>query len=230
MLFPRRTRNMKSCDTILFDLDGTLTDPALGITNSIAYALRKMKVKVPDRKRLTRFIGPPLMETFRSDFGFSTADAALALRHYRAYFVEKGMFENSLYDGIGELLTALRRSGKTLAVATSKPEPFAVKILEHFGIADRFAYIAGGTLDETRTKKAEVIRYALERLGIPSGLSAEMVGDRKYDIVGARGVGIASIGVLYGYGTRAELSEAGAPFLAADIAELGSLLMPERVP
>ena len=132
--------------------------------------------------------------------------------------------------GIGELLTALRRSGKTLAVATSKPEPFAVKILEHFGIADRFAYIAGGTLDETRTKKAEVIRYALERLGIPSGLSAVMVGDRKYDIVGARGVGIASIGVLYGYGTRAELSEAGAPFLAADIAELGSLLMPERVP
>lgn len=221
---------MKSYDTILFDLDGTLTDPALGITNSIAYALRKMNVGVPERKRLTRFIGPPLMETFQSDFGFSAEEAALALQHYRAYFVEKGMFENNLYDGIGGLLTELKKSGKTLAVATSKPEPFAVKILEHFGIADCFAYIAGSTLDETRTKKAEVIRYALEALGVPAGLPVVMVGDRKHDIIGAREVGIASIGVLYGYGTRDELSEAGAPFLAADIEELGKLLMPERVP
>ena len=140
------------------------------------------------------------------------------------------MFENNLYDGIGELLTELKASGKTLAVATSKPEPFAVKILEHFGIADCFACIAGGTLDETRTKKAEVIRYALEALWIPVGLSAVMVGDRKYDIIGAREVGIASIGVLYGYGTRDELSEAGAPFLAADVEALGKLLMSERVP
>ncbi len=219
---------MKSYDTILFDLDGTLTDPALGITNSIAYALRKMEVEVPDRKRLTRFIGPPLMETFQSDFGFSPEEAALALRHYRAYFVEKGMLENHLYDGIGELLAELKTSGKTLAVATSKPEPFAVKILEHFGIADCFAYIAGGTLDETRTKKAEVIRYALEMLGISPGLSVVMVGDRKYDIIGAREVGITSIGVLYGYGTRDELSEAGALLLAEDIGKLGTLLMPER--
>ena len=105
-----------------------------------------------------------------------------------------------------------------------------MKILEHFGIADCFACIAGGTLDETRTKKAEVIRYALEALGIPVGLSAVMVGDRKYDIIGAREVGIASIGVLYGYGTRDELSEAGAPFLAADVEALGKLLMSERVP
>ena len=155
-------------------------------------------------------------------------EAALALRHYRAYFVEKGMLENHLYDGIGELLAELKTSGKTLAVATSKPEPFAVKILEHFGIADCFAYIAGGTLDETRTKKAEVIRYALEMLGISPGLSVVMVGDRKYDIIGAREVGITSIGVLYGYGTRDELSEAGALLLAEDIGKLGTLLMPER--
>lgn len=218
---------MCAYDWILFDLDGTLTDPAQGITNSIAYALWKMGRAVPDRKELTRFIGPPLLETFRMDFGFSEDEAGTALRYFRAYFSEKGIYENRIYEGIGELLGALKMSGKMLAVATSKPEPFAVRILEHFGIADYFSCVAGSRIDETRTEKADVIRYALEKAGKFADRTAVMVGDRMYDILGARAAGIASVGVLYGFGTREELAAAGAPFLAADIEEVAGLLMPD---
>lgn len=216
---------MKQYQTILFDLDGTLTDPAEGIAASFVYALENMHLPVPDKKTLTRFIGPPLLETFERDFSLNASDARKALRYYREYFGNAGIFENVLYDGIEHLLERLCAGGKTLLVATSKPEPYAVRILEHFGIAGFFTYIAGSTLEETRTKKADVIRYALSVTGIPANLNAVMVGDRRHDVEGAKEVGIDSIGVLYGYGTRDELQCAGVTYLAETVNALEALLI-----
>lgn len=199
---------------LLFDLDGTLTDPGLGITNSVMYALRKFDIYVDDRTSLYRFIGPPLMDSFEEYYGFSREQCVLAVKYYREYFTERGMFENTVYDGIPELLTRLKEKGRTLAVATSKPEPFAVKILQHFGLYDCFELVAGATLDETRNKKADVISYALERFGVSDRAAAIMIGDREHDIIGAKENGLDSMGVLFGYGSCDELKRAGATFIA----------------
>lgn len=142
---------------ILFDLDGTLTDSAIGITNSAIYALEKFGIEVNDRSELYRFIGPPLLETFEY-YGFSKEEAKMAVKYYREYYRDKGIFENLVYDGIEDLLKALKDNSKVLIVATSKAEVFAKQILEHFDIAKYFTYIAGGNLDGTRVKKDEVIR------------------------------------------------------------------------
>ncbi|MBQ3841688.1 MAG: HAD family hydrolase [Ruminiclostridium sp.] len=199
---------------LLFDLDGTLTDPGLGITNSVMYALRKFDINVDDRTSLYRFIGPPLKDSFGKFFGFSDEQCMLAIKYYREYFTERGIFENEVYDGIPELLSRLKGKGKTLAVATSKPEPFAVRILRHFGLSDSFDLVAGATLDETRTKKTDVIKYALESLGVSDKAEAVMIGDREHDIIGANENGLDSLGVLFGYGSREELEAAGAAYIA----------------
>lgn len=199
--------------TVLFDLDGTLTDPGIGITNSVAYALRKYGIEVADRRELYRFIGPPLHESFENYYGFSQERAKEAVEYYREYYREKGIFENCVYTRIQELLETLCGKGRKLAVATSKPEIFANQILEHFDLAPYFTCVAGSNLDGTRTKKAEVIAYALERCQIADFSQTVMVGDRKHDIQGANQVGLDSIGVLYGYGDYAEMTKAGATYM-----------------
>ncbi len=199
---------------ILFDLDGTLTDAAPGITNSVKYALRKFGVEETDEARLRACLGPPLITSFTEIFGLSGPDAEKAVEYYREYFRPKGIFENKVYAGVPLLLQKLKAQGKTLIIATSKPEPFAIKIAEHFRLAEYFDLIAGSNLDNTRCKKAQVIDYALETLGITDRSHAVMIGDREHDIIGAKETGLRSIGVLYGYAAPGELENAGADFIA----------------
>ena len=199
---------------LLFDLDGTLTDPGIGITNSVMYALKKFGIIENDRTKLYKFIGPPLKESFEVFCGFDSGQCELAVKYYREYFTDTGIFENTVYDGIPELLEQLKASGRTLITATSKPEIFAVRILKHFGLYDYFDHIAGAAMDDSRNRKAEIIGYALEQCRISSKKDAVMIGDRKHDIIGAKENGLDSVGVLYGYGDACELKEAGASFIA----------------
>ena len=208
---------------VLFDLDGTLTDPAEGITNSLMHAQRRLGMAVSPREKLFVFIGPPLIETFMSEWGLTRAEADRALVYYREHFGTKGLFENVPYPGIGACLAELKTAGLRLFVATSKPEPLSLRILEHFDLLHYFEAVAGSTMDEQRTKKGEVIAYALSTFHLDPSETV-MVGDRKHDVIGARENGLACIGVLYGYGSGAELTDAGAAALAADLPELSALL------
>lgn len=211
--------------TILFDLDGTLTDPGIGITNSVAYALGKYGITVNDRSELYKFIGPPLQSSFERFYGFSKEDARAAMGYYREYYKDKGIYENVLYEGMAGFLKDLCDAGRTLLVATSKPEKFAIQILGHFGIEKYFTYVAGSNMDGTRVEKDEVIAYALKAGGITQLESAVMVGDREYDIVGAKKVGMDSIGVLFGYGSRQELEAAGATYLAKRLEDIQAVIV-----
>lgn len=212
-------------DVILFDLDGTLTDSGIGITNSVKYALGKQGITVNDRRELFRFVGPPLVEAFQRFYGFSPEKALETTHIYREYYAEKGIFENEVYDGIEKLLKKLSENGKRVIVATSKPELFAKKILDHFSLSKYFEYIAGANMDETRTDKTEVIKYALEECKITDLSRAVMIGDREHDIFGAKKIGTDSIGVLYGYGSREELENAGATHIAASPDEIYDIIM-----
>ena len=205
-------------DVVLFDLDGTLTDSGEGIVNSVEYALEKMNIQVENRELLYKFVGPPLKESFRKYFNVEDTD--LGVKLYREYFVQKGMFENSVYDGVREVLAELKKAGKKLVVATSKPEEFSVKILKFFDLYDFFDVVAGASLDETRTKKADVIRYALEKISVNNVKKIVMVGDRENDIMGAKENKLDSIGVLYGYGDLEELTAAGATYIAKEPADI----------
>ena len=209
---------------ILFDLDGTLTDPAEGITNSVMYALRKFGIEEHDRTKLFSFIGPPLIDSFMEKYGFSEAQAREATGYFREYFREKGIFENVPYKGMTECLRTLKESGRTLILATSKPDVFAEMILERFGFAPYFDHVFGASMDETRTRKDEVIAYALSEAGIMDASECVMVGDRKHDVEGARMNGIDAIGVLFGYGSRKELEEAGAAYLAETVEDIVRIL------
>lgn len=205
---------------LLFDLDGTLTDPGEGITNSVAYALAKFGISVTDKTQLYPFIGPPLVDSFMRYYDFSKSDAEKAVEYYREYFRDKGIFENVPYDGIHGILNKLQASGKTLILATSKPEQFAKRIMEHFDLAPYFYYIAGASMDEQRSEKWDVIRYALDTCGITDLSHTVMIGDRKHDVIGAQKTGLASIGVLWGYGSIEELQTAGATYLVKSPAAL----------
>jgi len=199
---------------VLFDLDGTLTDSSPGILNSVAYALEKMGVEPPPREELFSFIGPPLKGSFQRRFGFDEEQALRAIRYYREYFSAGGLFENAVYPGIPEALERLRGAGKKLCVVTSKPEEFSLRIVEHFGLLPLFEAVCGASMDASRTEKAQVLRYALDRLGIAPE-DCLMVGDREHDVLGAKAVsGIPCLGVLWGYGSREELYSAGALALA----------------
>lgn len=199
---------------ILFDLDGTLTDPGEGITNSVAYALNKYGITVSDKKELYRFIGPPLHESFEEYYDFSQEKAMQAVAYYREYFSQTGIYENLVYDGIQDLLESLKEAGKKVILATSKPEPFAKQILEYFHLSDYFDFAAGSNMDGTRTRKADVIGYALKSCQISEYSKVVMIGDRMHDVLGAAQFGIDTIGVLYGYGSEEELKSAGAVYLA----------------
>lgn len=211
---------MKKYDVVLFDLDGTLTDPAVGITNSVMHALKKYGITVEDRTELYKFIGPPLHESFEKFYGFSREEALRAVEYYREYYRDKGIFENIVYDGVEDMLKNLCESGKKIILATSKPEVFAREILCHFNLDKYFFYAAGANLDGTRTDKAQVIEYALREGGVTDKSTAVMVGDREHDIIGANKNGIDSIGVLFGYGSREELETAGATHIAEKVEEV----------
>ncbi len=211
---------MRSYDTFLFDLDGTITDSAPGITNSVVYALKKYGVEEKDYDKLCKFIGPPLVDSFQEYYGFSREKALEAVEYYREYYRDKGIYENSVYGGFEEVAKTLKEHGKRLAVATSKPEPFAKRIIEHFGLAPYFDCVAGMELDGRRGTKAEVIRYAMDLVRVKDKRGVLMVGDRKHDVMGARSTGIDCLGVLYGFGTREELAQAGADYIAETVEEI----------
>jgi len=215
---------MKKYDTILFDLDGTLTDPAIGITNSVMHALKKYGITVEDRRELYKFIGPPLHESFEKFYGFSRDEALQAVEYYREYYRDRGIYENALYGGIEDLLKNLYDSGKKIILATSKPEVFAKEILRYFNIEKYFFYAAGANLDGSLTDKAEVIEYALREGGVSDKSAAVMVGDREHDIIGANKNGLNSIGVLFGYGSSEELENAGATYIAETVENLSELI------
>lgn len=216
---------MKKYDVILFDLDGTLTDSSPGIMNSIVYALKKYNIRVENTDDLRKFLGPPLHESFRDFYGFDDEKSMEAVGFYREYFSTKGLLENEVYSGIREMLEDLKDNGKRLILATSKPQPFTDRIMEHFDLANYFEFIAGSNMDGTRSKKAEVIAYALESCGITGKSNVVMVGDREHDIIGAKTVGIDSVGVEYGYGDYDELSDAGATYIVKTVEELKELLI-----
>ncbi len=212
-------------DVILFDLDGTLTDPGEGITKSVNYALEAFGIHTKNLDDLYKFIGPPLMESFMEFYGFDKEQARKGVDKYREYFRDSGIYENKKYEGIDELLRKLKEEGRQLILATSKPRIFAEVILEHFGLAKYFSCVCGSELDGTRDRKGEVIRFALEAAGIMELNRVVMVGDRKHDVLGAIEAGVDCIGVTYGYGSREELENAGASFIADSVEELGRLLL-----
>ena len=200
-------------ETIFFDLDGTLTDPKPGITGSIQYALEKLGRPVPTRDELAWCIGPPLRSSFVILLGGNhAADRAVAL--YRERFSDVGLYENGVYDGIDEVLTALRASGHRLFVATSKAHVYAERIIDHFGLRRHFERVFGAELDGTRADKSHLLEYALKEVSVDPTRTL-MIGDRSHDMVGAKNNGMKGIGVLYGYGSRDELLEAGAHHVCA---------------
>lgn len=225
---------------LLFDLDGTLTDPKEGITTSVQYALRAFSIEEPDLDKLTPFIGPPLRESFMNFYGFGEEQAKEAVEKYREWFRPKGVFQNRIYPGIKEMLEKLEENGKVLAVASSKPQIFVEQVLRHFEIYRYFRVIVGSELDGRRDAKEEVVAEALrqlkeagyrehgsqerEKAGEPQG-GAVMIGDRKFDIAGGKEHGLATVGVTFGYAQEGELEAAGADFIVHTVEELGRLLM-----
>lgn len=210
-------------DYLLFDLDGTLTDPKEGITKSVRHALRAFGIEAENLDDLCCFIGPPLKDSFMEYYDFTESDAQKAVEIFREYFSSQGIFENKVYEGTRESLEALVKSGKKLYVASSKPEVFVRKILEHFELDSYFEFMGGADFEEIRVKKADVIRYVLDTCQIRDISKTVMIGDRKHDILGAKEFGMESVGALYGYGSREELTEAGADFLVESIFDLQNL-------
>ena len=196
--------------TVLFDLDGTLTDSGLGITNAAMYALKQMGYEVPAREELYKFIGPPLHGSFRKFYGMDEPTSVEAVRQFRVYYNEMGgILENEVYEGVVEMLRDLKNAGLRLMIATSKPEPAAIRVMHHFGLDEFVPDIIGGRDDASRNTKGKVIGYALREYGVDPA-TAIMVGDREHDVHGATENGIPCIGVTWGYGDRPELTGAGA--------------------
>lgn len=216
---------MKQYKYLLFDLDGTITDSETGITRCVAYALNYFGILVNDLRELSPFIGPPLLDSFKDFYNFTDEQATVAVAKYRERYADKGILENELYPGIEKLLADAQKNGKTVILATSKPEIFAKRILDHFGLSDYFSFVAGSGLDGSLHTKTDVINYILQSNQITNLESVVMIGDRKHDIIGAKNVGIDSIGVLYGFGDYKELSDAGADHIAEDIPALRKLLL-----
>lgn len=204
----------------LFDLDGTLTDPAIGITNSVMHALEKYDIHVEDRSELYPFIGPPLDYSFKTFYGFSDEQAVQAIKYYREYFSVTGLFENSVYDGIPEMLEKLKEKGVKIALATSKPYEFSIKILKHFDLYKYFDFFGAATMDGRISKKEDVISTLLNEMGAQNKDEILMVGDRYHDIEGAKANDLKSAGVLWGYGSKEELQNAGAEYILSEPFEI----------
>ncbi|TFG21000.1 MAG: HAD family hydrolase [Promethearchaeota archaeon] len=196
---------MKKYSTIIFDLDGTITDPVEGIINSVRHALMKFDIEEPDSEKLKRFIGPPLNKSFENHYGFPTEKAKQAVDFYREYYAEKGIYELQIYAGIIEVLSLLSAKKCRLFVGTSKPTNYAKKLLKHFEIDHFFEEIVGSNMDLTRVKKNEILEYILNKHELISKEDVLMVGDTQYDIEGANYCGIHSLYVEYGYGDLLEV-------------------------
>ncbi|GIN85781.1 phosphoglycolate phosphatase [Heyndrickxia sporothermodurans] len=210
---------------ILFDLDGTLSDPKVGITKSVQYALQEMGIIEPDIDKLDCFIGPPIQVSFSEYYNFDEVQTLKAIDLYRERYKEKGMFENELYSDIPLLLESLKEQGLTLVVATSKLTIFAEQILKYFYIDQYFQLIVGSNLDGTRISKTEIIQYILKKYKEHNLSNFIMIGDRKYDIIGANNTEIDSIGVTYGYGSYEELSQSNPTYIAQNVNQLKDILM-----
>lgn len=210
---------MKNYQNILFDLDGTLIDSKDGIVNSVKYALSHFSITAVKDEELYKFIGPPLRESFSKYYGFNEKDTELAVVKYREYFSKEGVFQNTLYKGIPELLEKLINEKKNLIIATSKAEIYAKQILENLKINKYFSFICGSTLDDSRSKKAQIIQYILKTNDLLSE-NCVMIGDKSHDILGAKESNMDSVGVLYGYGSYEELKEANATYIIKTVKEL----------
>ena len=219
----------KNKEYLFFDLDGTLTDPKIGITKSVQYSLQFFGIDAADPNEFVKFIGPPLRDSYKKYYSLSGDEAEIAVAKYREYFADKSIFENTIYGGIENLLKNQVTKGKKIALATSKPTVYAEKILKYFNIDMYFSFIAGSELNGTRSKKDAVIQYAMENLRITDVNKVIMIGDKEHDIIGANKVGMDSIGVLYGYGGFDELSAAGADYIAADVNELEKVLDESKI-
>ncbi len=216
---------MGNYDIVLFDLDGTLTDPKLGITKSVQHSLRHFGIIEDNLDDLVKFIGPPLRDSFPEYYGFGEAQTELAVEKYREYFSVTGMYENTVYPMIPELLQELIDNKKRLIIATSKPTVFADKILKHFNLHKYFEFISGSNLDGSRDKKSEVIFHAFKECRLAPSDKMVMIGDRKHDLIGAKEAGIDSIGVLYGYGSMEELQKEYPIHIVDDVSDLRKILM-----
>ena len=209
---------------IFFDLDGTLTDSMPGITKGVQYALKRYGILVEDLHALKPFVGPPLHESFMEYYHFERQAAMDAIPVFREYYNAIGWKENSPYEGVEERLRELLADGKKLYVATSKPDPMAKQVLAYFHLTDYFTFIGGASEDSRRVNKDDVIRYVMECCGLSAEDGIVMVGDRSHDIIGAHKAGIPAVGILYGYGSREELTEAGADWICETPKELCKLL------
>ena len=212
----------KKYEILLFDLDGTITDSALGITNSVMYALKKFGIEETDRTKLYKFIGPPLTESFEKFYGFTKEQSLDGVKYYREYYHDKGIYENRVYDGLEEVLKKINEAGKQAIVATSKPEALSIEIMDKFDLSKYFIKICGATLDRSRITKSDVIAYLLENY--KSDGEMVMVGDTAFDVTGAAAHGIPTIGVSWGYGSKEEMLQAGAVAIAHSVQELLTFL------
>ncbi len=211
---------------ILFDLDGTLTDSGPGILNCLEYALEDQRIPIPERDQMRTYLGPPLVDTFRDVFGMNNQQIAQAIDKYRERYHDIGLFENSVYEGVPELLAELQAAGIRMATATSKPEYSATRILQHFELDQYFEFIGAAALDGTRDSKSLVIKHTLDNTNTsPTSHNMIMIGDRRHDVHGAREHGIDTIGVLWGYGDAIELEDAGVTDLATNTENLKNLLL-----
>ncbi|WP_437921815.1 HAD family hydrolase [Sphingobacterium sp. LRF_L2] len=216
---------MNDVKNILFDLDGTLTDPAEGITKCIAYALDSFGIETLDLHSLRAHIGPPLKDTFMEVYSFDEETALQAVAKYRERFSTVGLYENLLFDGVPSFLEELKSKGYGIFLATSKPEIFAKEIIRYFELTSFFDFIGGSALDDSRPTKADVIRHVMEGASLAKADHCVMIGDRKHDILGAKTWGMSSIGVLYGYGDLEELRIAGADYIVEDIPGLRNIFV-----
>ena len=219
------TRKSEAYDAILFDLDGTLTDPKVGITKGIQYALSKFNIAEANLCKLEKFIGPPLFFALQEFYSFDEVAARQAVEFYREYLWNKGIYENHLYPGISELLVELKGASKNLIVATSKLTSMAEEVLKHFTLYGYFSLIIGCNPDSTRSAKTEIIQYILTELPELKTQKVVMIGDKEHDIIAAKNNGIDSIAVTYGYGSLEELRNAKPTHIANSVDELSELLI-----
>jgi phosphoglycolate phosphatase len=216
---------LKKYDYIAFDLDGTLTDPEIGLVKGFMYAFDRVGIEYGAPETLRRYIGPPLHEEWKREYGFTEQEAANAIAIFREYYDEYGWAENRVYDGIVEMLESLKAAGKTIVLATSKPENTARRIMALFGLDKYFDFCGGASTSSTRDKKWEVLEYSLASVGATDMEKCILIGDRKYDAEGAHICNVDSIGVLWGHGTEEEISAAGFTYVVNTPREVVDLLL-----
>ena len=216
---------MKEYSCIAFDLDGTLTDPSAGLLSGFVYAFKKLGIDYGERESLKRFIGPPLFLEWQKEFGFTPEESDYAVRLFREYYLIYGWWDNRIYDGVAQMLKRLKDGGKTLIVATSKPEDTAKKVLKLFGIDNYFDFIGGADGHKNRDRKCEVLEYSLASAGITDKSTAILVGDRSFDAEGAAIVGIDSMGILWGHGSEQEIESSNFTLVARTPDQVADMLL-----